>query len=247
MVNRPVKLLIAAGVLLALIGFQRSLWFVIAAPLGWIAGWCWWSYAAPKWRTWAISRGTDPRALQYYAEKGNLLWPKGHWGERTEFGRRALREAQQPVEPFRGDATTPLAEPGTSEFAPGFFAPASNRSFLMGVVFWTIGMPLGRWLTSGFIERDSPYHETLFTGLLTGILLAAITYTRKNWRAAVSPEHAFGLGMLGMCLVIVLLTTGNTPPRTVQIVFGALFLIAPGYLMVRSVMEWRLRRRPLRD
>jgi hypothetical protein len=240
-VNRPVKLLIAGGVILALLGFQRSLWFVLAAPLGWIAGWCWWSYAAPRWRTWAIARGTDPRALQWYAEKGNLLWPKGHWGERTEFGSRSLRRSQQPAEPYRGDSGI---SPTESNLSPGFVVPPSNGSFLLGVAFWTIAMPVGRLVLNLFVEQPEPVSDSLFTGLLTGILLAAIAYRNESWRSAVSPEHAFGLGIVGALLLVAIMTKGDEPLSVLQLVLGTLLLMAPTYLLVASTAEWRRRKSP---
>jgi hypothetical protein len=238
-VNRPVKLLIAGGVILALLGFQRSLWFVLAAPLGWIAGWCWWSYAAPRWRTWAIARGTDPRALQWYAEKGNLLWPKGHWGERTEFGSRSLRRSQQPSEPYRGDSSIAATH---SELSPGFLAPPSNRSFLLGIAYWTVAMPAGMSVLNLFREQPTAISQSFFTGLLTGILLAAIAYSRESWRAAVNPEHAFGLGLLGLLLMVTMSLRGNAPTSLFLILLGTLLLIAPISLMVAAVVEWRRRK-----
>ena len=244
MVNRPVKLLIAAGVLLALIGFQRSLWFVIAAPLGWIAGWCWWSYAAPKWRTWAITRGTDPRALQYYAEKANLLWPKGHWGERTEFGSRALRETQQPAVPYRGDPEEAAAR---VDMAPGFPGPPSNTAFLLWVVYWTVLLPAGMSILNFFRDRPTPISESWFLGLLNAITFAAMTYSRQSWRDAVSPEHAFGLGLVGLLLMIAISLKGTAPWSVWIIVLGIVLLLAPLYLLVRSTVEWRRRRRALRE
>lgn len=44
----------------------------------------WWSWAAPRWRHWALSRGADPDELQGIAQREKLLWPQGHWCERLE-------------------------------------------------------------------------------------------------------------------------------------------------------------------
>lgn len=243
-VNRPVKLLIAFGLVLALAGFRLSPWFVLAAPLGWIVGWCWWSYAVPHWRTWAIARGADPRALQYFGEKVKLLWPKGHWGERTEFGSRELRQAQQPTEPYRCDEAVVAVQGG---FSPGFLEPPSNRTFLMGVVYWTLAMPLGTMIMNQFVARPTPVGENLFIGLLSGVMIAAIAYRRTRWQANVSPEHAIGLGALGVLLVGAVLITGKSPVTPLQIAFSTLFLVAPGYLIWQALREWRRRLPPANE
>lgn len=44
----------------------------------------WWSWTAPRWRHWALSRGADPDELQGIAQREQLLWPQGHWCERLE-------------------------------------------------------------------------------------------------------------------------------------------------------------------
>jgi len=50
-----------------------------------VLGWLWWSYAAPRWRHWALRRGANPDELQKAGERAKLLWPRGHFLEKTEF------------------------------------------------------------------------------------------------------------------------------------------------------------------
>ncbi len=58
----------------------------IAIPIGPpIMAWVWWSFAVPRWRHWALSHGVDSDALQRLAERQKLIWPKGHFFEKTEF------------------------------------------------------------------------------------------------------------------------------------------------------------------
>ena len=53
--------------------------------IGIIAGWLWWSYSVPRWRKWALEQpGVDPNELQAAAEAALLVWPKGHFFEKTE-------------------------------------------------------------------------------------------------------------------------------------------------------------------
>jgi hypothetical protein len=63
---------------------SRVLGFVLLV-VGFVAGWLWWSYAVPRWRHWALRRGADPDELQKAAERAKLLWPRGHFLEKTEF------------------------------------------------------------------------------------------------------------------------------------------------------------------
>jgi hypothetical protein len=55
--------------------------------LGFVLAWAWWSINVTLWRRWASSRGVDADELQWRGQEASLLWPRGHWFERTEFGR----------------------------------------------------------------------------------------------------------------------------------------------------------------
>ena len=88
-VNAPVLPLMFAPVLLYK-GFAPSGSNVVAAALfliGFIVAWAWWSINVSRWRRWAAGRGLDAEALQFEGESSSLLWPKGHFFERTEFDR----------------------------------------------------------------------------------------------------------------------------------------------------------------
>jgi hypothetical protein len=55
--------------------------------VGFAASWAWWSVNVSLWRRWAASQGLDRDALQREGESSSLLWPKGHFFERTEYDR----------------------------------------------------------------------------------------------------------------------------------------------------------------
>jgi len=55
--------------------------------LGFLASWAWWSVNVSLWRRWAGRRGLDPEEIQFRGQSASLLWPKGHFFERTEFDR----------------------------------------------------------------------------------------------------------------------------------------------------------------
>lgn len=59
---------------------------VFSLVLGFVLSWCWWSVGVTVWRKWAAKRGLDEDELQYQGENASLLWPSGHFFEKTEFG-----------------------------------------------------------------------------------------------------------------------------------------------------------------
>jgi hypothetical protein len=55
--------------------------------LGFLVSWAWWSVSVSLWRRWAARRGIDPEELQCRGQSASILWPKGHFFERTELDR----------------------------------------------------------------------------------------------------------------------------------------------------------------
>jgi hypothetical protein len=55
--------------------------------IGFVIAWVWWSVNVSLWRRWAERRGVDADELQYEGESSSILWPKGHFFERTEYDR----------------------------------------------------------------------------------------------------------------------------------------------------------------
>jgi len=77
-------LVMAGGALLAFVFRREALGFILVIAAPFIA-WIWWSYAVPRWRSWALARGVDSDELQAVAQREKLVWPRGHIFERTEF------------------------------------------------------------------------------------------------------------------------------------------------------------------
>ncbi len=65
-------------------GMMRHVPVPVALAVGAFLSWPWWSIAAPRWRAWALSRGTPAGVLQREAVRNGLLWPKGWIFERSE-------------------------------------------------------------------------------------------------------------------------------------------------------------------
>ena len=63
----------------------------VAFVLGFIAAWSWWSYMVPRWRVWAWSRVRNLKGLRVRAVRAGLIWPEGHFFEKTELRSKELR------------------------------------------------------------------------------------------------------------------------------------------------------------
>ncbi len=49
-----------------------------------ILGWLWWSYTLPKWRLWAVKNVEDIYQLFEDGISAGLMWPVGHFFQKTE-------------------------------------------------------------------------------------------------------------------------------------------------------------------
>lgn len=85
----------------------RGLWYFIAAILGgFILSWLVWSCGVPRWRLWAYQRVADIETLKREAEAAQLLWPEGHFLERTELSSKGMRQRITQLERESSDASS---------------------------------------------------------------------------------------------------------------------------------------------
>jgi hypothetical protein len=83
-VNLPVIIIIGLGCACPF-WFRGPLWGIAGVFGGPILGWIWWSFSVPRWREWAMKKGADEELTQTLAVRRGLVWPRGHFFERTEF------------------------------------------------------------------------------------------------------------------------------------------------------------------
>jgi hypothetical protein len=83
-VTLPVLVMIVGSYFVgyALFGLLGALCSIV---IGTTLAWLWWSAVVPRWREWAKDRGADPDQTQSLAQRTGLVWPKGHFLEKTEF------------------------------------------------------------------------------------------------------------------------------------------------------------------
>ncbi len=82
--------------------------FVISFILGWLV----WSFAIPKWRIWAFEK-TDikfHRKLKDEAIKAKLIWPDGHFFEKTEirsqYHKERINDINKKIDEFENEKHT---------------------------------------------------------------------------------------------------------------------------------------------
>ena len=69
--------------------------------LGFGLSWTWWSVMVPRWRLWAWARVEDGEELRRRAVRSGLIWPAGHFLERTEIRTGAVSRRLQELESRR--------------------------------------------------------------------------------------------------------------------------------------------------
>ena len=84
-------------VVLVPMGLSTVVEIIVVFLLPVAVGWLWWSMALPRWRVWALERVDDPGALLIQAIERKLMWPPGHFFERTEIRSSRLREREKAV------------------------------------------------------------------------------------------------------------------------------------------------------
>lgn len=87
-VNLPIPFVMGVvWILGGIISFNldNAILMLVTFVVGFISGWLWWSFSVSRWREWALKQpGVTQNELQSAAELALLVWPKGHFFEKTE-------------------------------------------------------------------------------------------------------------------------------------------------------------------
>ena len=175
------------GLVLALGTMDNSPWILVALVaalvLGTALGWAYWSWAVVRWRVWAFAK--TPRAqwrdLYLRAVRMQLIWPRGHRFERTEWRGPRERAFLAAVDAFLEDPPTWVTEPPPLSAVaddPGVPAVTHYRhkrfEAPLSVAIFLAFLALGVWLI-----RMGNY----VIGVLAPLIMARFLYTR--WRDGV--------------------------------------------------------------
>jgi membrane protease YdiL (CAAX protease family) len=80
-------------------------WFPLEPPIpqftalavGLTVAWVWWSISASAWRRWARNGGMSAEEIQYHGERASIVWPRGHFFEKTEWENLRLRNTDTSI------------------------------------------------------------------------------------------------------------------------------------------------------
>lgn len=86
--------------LLSRLGPWSLLFFLLALVWPWLI----WSVQVTRWRLWAYPRVSDLDALKAQAVALGVIWPSGHWFEKTEWRTRNQALELERFEPAKSSA-----------------------------------------------------------------------------------------------------------------------------------------------
>ena len=96
------QLIVNVPVMLFMFGLPCLTWYLflegwllpISAILGFALAWTWWSFSIVFWRIWAFTNTSkkDWSHLETTAIDSQLIWPEGHFFEKTEIRTKAQQE-----------------------------------------------------------------------------------------------------------------------------------------------------------
>lgn len=102
-INLPVLFVMLGfwGLTVGLIAyFKLPAWlFAIVIPGGIVLAWVYWSFAITKWKVWAFDNVRNVHELKHRAVADKLIWPDGHFFNRTELWTPADRLKWEQLQP----------------------------------------------------------------------------------------------------------------------------------------------------
>ncbi len=66
---------------------------------GFVLGWLWWAVSVPLWRRWAYRCVNDIESLKSRAIAYGLIWPDGHFFEKTEIDFSSSARSKADIDP----------------------------------------------------------------------------------------------------------------------------------------------------
>ena len=156
--------------------------------LGFVCSWLAWSSQITRWRVWAYRRVADIDALKSAAVSASLIWPEGHFFERTEFRSRdqiaELSRLEMASLVRKASGALPVERPRVTR------AGSAGKALVLGLILTPISVfaPAGLLSFMGVEVTDSPLFPTL--AVLFPIILASLIYRRAR-RDRVTADEGF--------------------------------------------------------
>jgi hypothetical protein len=160
---------------------------VLILVLSFVSAWLAWSVQVPRWRVWAYRRVKDIEALKAAAVSAGLIWPEGHFFQRTE-----LRTSAQADEIFQLEEAATIRKIATvADGTPGRTPTLIGTAF-KALVFGLICTPLCMLAPAGALSwvgieiTGSP----IYWGVVAAfpVLVAALIYRRARQDGVTADE-----------------------------------------------------------
>lgn len=161
----------------------------VVFALSFLVSWFAWSIQCPRWRVWAYRRVDDIGALKSSAVSAGLIWPEGHFFQRTE-----LRTAAQSAELIRLEDAGVMRKLTATDNAAPHQNPTPFRTAVKALVFGLICTPLCMLAPAGLLSwmgidvTSSPIYWSLVVAF--PLVLTAIIYRRAR-RDGVTADEGF--------------------------------------------------------
>ncbi len=79
-------------------------WSLLGVLFALLAPWLVWSFQVTRWRIWAYRRVSNIESLKVEAAALSVIWPSGHFFERTEFRSASQKRELERLEQSHGRA-----------------------------------------------------------------------------------------------------------------------------------------------
>ena len=120
---------------------------VLVLTLSFAAAWFAWSVQVPRWRVWAYRHVSDIEALKASAVSAGLIWPEGHFFQRTEF--RTAAQSDELARLERAGAMRAIAFVASEKADQ---APTRIGTAFKALVFGLICTPVCMLAPAGFLS-----------------------------------------------------------------------------------------------
>lgn len=157
--------------------------------LSFISSWLAWSVQVPRWRVWAYRRVEDIEALKAEAVSAGLIWPEGHFFQRTE-----LRTDAHSAELLRLEEAGIARKLAATANGTPHQNPTPVRTAVKALVLGLIFTPLCMLAPAGLLSwmGIDVTNSLIYWGLVAAfpLVLTAIIYRRAR-RDGVTADEGF--------------------------------------------------------
>lgn len=154
--------------------------FLIGAILAWV----WWSFTSASWKIDAFGNTRNVHELRQKAIREKLIYPEGHWGNKTEIWSQEQRDAWSLIEKKFEKPDELKVDTSLPEVTEIYFAKRKNYLETAGSILLCV---LGIWL----LTKES----YIIGGLL---VLGGLYGAWKNYKEATNPNAQLTIGENGI-------------------------------------------------